>query len=153
MLRIKFKLDGEVVEVDAKHTDTLLKILKDKLGVGAVHFGCGEGTCGACMVLVNGKPRYSCLTLAGYVDGKEVTTVAGLTHDGELSEIQKAFLENDAAQCGYCTPGMILIAKALLDRNPSPSDEEIFDALAGNLCRCTGYVPIINAIKSLSKKR
>ncbi len=151
-MRIRFKLDGQDVEVDVKHTDTLLKVLKDKIGVGSVNFGCGEGSCGACMVLINGRLRYSCLTLAGYVDGKEVTTVAGLARDGELSEIQKAFLENDAAQCGYCTPGMILTAKVLLEKNPTPSDEELFDALAGNLCRCTGYIPIINAIKSVAKR-
>lgn len=152
-MRVRFKLDGEEVEVEVKHTDTLLKVLKDRLSVGSVHFGCGEGSCGACVVLVNGRLRYSCLTLAGYVDGKEVSTVASLARDGELSDIQKAFIEHNAAQCGYCTPGMILTAKTLLERNPSPPDEEIFDALAGNLCRCTGYHPIIKAIKSIAGRR
>ncbi|GBC70517.1 Nicotinate dehydrogenase small FeS subunit [Candidatus Calditenuaceae archaeon HR02] len=151
-MRIRFRLDGQSVEVDVKHTETLLRVLKDRLGVGSVHFGCGEGSCGACIVLIDGRPRYSCLTLAGYVDGKEVSTVAALARDGELTEIQKAFVENNAAQCGYCTPGMILIVRALLEKNPSPSDEELFDALAGNLCRCTGYVPIINAIRSVIKR-
>lgn len=123
------------------------------MGVSSVHFGCGEGSCGACMVLIDGKLRYSCLTLACYADGKEISTVASLSKDGELSEIQRAFVENNAAQCGYCTPGIILVAKTLLERNPSPSDEDIFDALAGNLCRCTGYIPIVNAIRSLTKGR
>jgi carbon-monoxide dehydrogenase small subunit len=149
VVKIRFKLDGAFVEVEAKPYQTLFNVLKDHLGTQSVHFGCGQGACGACMVLVNGKPRYSCLTLAGYVDGKEVVTLAGLAQDGELTPIQRAFIENNAAQCGYCMPGMILTAKALLDKSSKPSDEEIFDALSGNLCRCTGYVPIVRAIKSL----
>jgi carbon-monoxide dehydrogenase small subunit len=149
VVKIRFKLDGAFVEVEAKPYQTLFNVLKDHLGTQSVHFGCGQGSCGACMVLVNGKPRYSCLTLAGYVDGKEVVTLAGLAQDGELTPIQRAFIENNAAQCGYCMPGMILTAKALLDKSSKPSDEEIFDALSGNLCRCTGYVPIVRAIKTL----
>lgn len=151
-MRIRFVLDGYEVEADVKLTDTLFRVLKDRLGVRSVHFGCGEGSCGACIVLVDGKPRYSCLTLAASVDGKKVTTAAGLRVDGEIAEIQRAFVEHNAAQCGYCTPGMILVAKALLDQNQNPTDEEIYEALAGNLCRCTGYVPIIEAIKSLARR-
>jgi Aerobic-type carbon monoxide dehydrogenase, small subunit CoxS/CutS homologs len=151
-MRIRFVLDGYDVEADVKLTDTLFRVLKDRLGVRSVHFGCGEGSCGACIVLVDGKPRYSCLTLAASVDGKKVTTAAGLRVDGELAEIQRAFVEHNAAQCGYCTPGMILVAKALLDQNQNPTDEEIYEALAGNLCRCTGYVPIVEAIKSLARR-
>ena len=149
MVKVKFKLDGVFVEVEAMPYQTLFHLLKDSLGVQSVHFGCGQGACGSCTVLLNGKPRYSCLTLAGYVDGKEVVTLAGLAQNGELNPIQRAFIENNAAQCGYCTPGIILTAKALLDKSSRPSDEEIFDALAGNLCRCTGYVSIVRAIKSL----
>jgi carbon-monoxide dehydrogenase small subunit len=151
-MRIRFVLDGYEVEADVKLTDTLFRVLKDRLGVRSVHFGCGEGSCGACIVLVDGKPRYSCLTLAASVDGKKVTTAAGLRVDGEIAEIQRAFVEHNAAQCGYCTPGMILVAKALLDQNQNPTDEEIYEALAGNLCRCTGYVPIVEAIKSLARR-
>ncbi len=151
-MRIRFVLDGYEVETDVKHTDTLFRVLKDRLGVRSVHFGCGEGSCGACIVLVDGKPRYSCLTLAASVDGKKVTTAAGLRMDGELAEIQRIFVEHNAAQCGYCTPGMILVAKALLDQTQNPTDEQIYEALAGNLCRCTGYVPIVEAIKSLAKR-
>jgi carbon-monoxide dehydrogenase small subunit len=151
-MRIRFVLDGYEVEADVKPTDTLFRVLKDRLGVRSVHFGCGEGSCGACIVLVDGKPRYSCLTLAASVDGKKVTTAAGLRVDGEIAEIQRAFVEHNAAQCGYCTPGMILVAKALLDQNQNPTDEEIYEALAGNLCRCTGYVPIVEAIKSLARR-
>jgi carbon-monoxide dehydrogenase small subunit len=151
-MRIRFVLDGYEVEADVKLTDTLFRVLKDRLGVRSVHFGCGEGSCGACIVLVDGKPRYSCLTLAASVDGKKVTTAAGLRVDGEIAEIQRAFVEHNAAQCGYCTPGMILVAKALLDQNQNPTDEEIYEALAGNLCRCTGYVLIVEAIKSLARR-
>jgi carbon-monoxide dehydrogenase small subunit len=151
-MRIRFVLDGYEVEADVKLTDTLFRVLKDRLGVRSVHFGCGEGSCGACIVLVERKPRYSCLTLAASVDGKKVTTAAGLRVDGEIAEIQRAFVEHNAAQCGYCTPGMILVAKALLDQNQNPTDEEIYEALAGNLCRCTGYVPIVEAIKSLARR-
>jgi carbon-monoxide dehydrogenase small subunit len=151
-MRIRFVLDGYEVEADVKLTDTLFRVLKDRLGVRSVHFGCGEGSCGACIVLVDGKPRYSCLTLAASVDGKKVTTAAGLRVDGEIAEIQRAFVEHNAAQCGYCTPGMILVAKALLDQNQNPTDEEIYETLAGNLCRCTGYVPIVEAIKSLARR-
>jgi len=153
LMLVRFVLDGQYVEVQAKHTDTLLKILLDKLGVSSVHFGCGEGSCGSCIVLVNGRPRYSCLTLACSVDGKNVTTLSGLSQKGELTEIQKSFVEYNAAQCGYCTTGMILVAKSLLDKKPSFTDEELFDALAGNLCRCTGYTPIIKAIKAVRKQR
>jgi carbon-monoxide dehydrogenase small subunit len=152
-MRIKFMLDGSEVEADVKHTDTLFRVLKDRLGVRSVHFGCGEGSCGACIVLVDGGPRYSCLTLAASVDGKRVTTVSGLREDGELTGIQRAFIEHNAAQCGYCTPAMIIVAKALLDQNKSPTEEEIYEALAGNLCRCTGYIPIVEAIKSVAARR
>lgn len=151
-MMIRFYLDGQLVEVDVKPTDTLLKVLVDKLGITSVHYGCGEGSCGACMVMVDGKLRYSCLTFAASVNDKKITTVAGLLSDHELSPLQKKFVENNAAQCGYCTPGMVLVAKALLDKKPLPSDEEIFDALAGNLCRCTGYVPIVKAVKSAARR-
>lgn len=150
---MRFVLDGREVAVDAKPTDTLLTILTTNLGVSSVHFGCGEGTCGSCIVLIDGRPRYACLTLAVSVAGKHVTTAAGISEDETLSDIQQAFIENNAAQCGYCTTGFILIAKAFLESRPNFTDEELYDALAGNLCRCTGYYPIIKAIKAAALKR
>lgn len=110
-------------------------------------YGCGEGECGACTVLLNGKAVNSCLVLAVEADGCEVLTIEGLSKDGKLHPIQQAFIDEGAAQCGFCTPGMILAAKALLDENPNPSDEEIKQGLAGNFCRCTGYVSIFRAVK------
>jgi len=152
LLHVKFKLNGKEVEVEVPPNMTLLDMLRRKLGVTSVKKGCEVGECGACTVLLNGKPVNSCLVLAPKVNGKEVITVEGLLEDGKLSPIQEAFIEEMAIQCGYCTPGFILVTKALLDENKNPSIDEIKEALSGNLCRCTGYVHIIRAVRKAAEK-
>ena len=124
----------------------LLDVLRDKLGLTATKSGCNQGTCGACTVLVDGEPRLSCLTLAQRVEGASVETLEGLSPAGELHPLQRAFAQGFAAQCGFCTAGMIVAGKWLLDRNPAPSRDDVVDAISGNICRCTGYEPIITAI-------
>jgi len=146
-VRIRFRLNGEPVEVDVEPNELLINVLRDKLGVTSVRYGCGIGECGACTVLVDGEPVLSCLVLAADVDGRDVVTVEGLARDGELDPLQRVFLEEGAVQCGYCIPGFILTAKKLLEENPRPSVEDILDYLRGNLCRCTGYVNIVRAIR------
>ncbi len=146
-MRIRFRLNGEPVEVDVEPNELLINVLRDKLGVTSVRYGCGIGECGACTVLVDGEPVLSCLVLAADVDGRDVVTVEGLARDGELDPLQRVFLEEGAVQCGYCIPGFILTAKKLLEENPRPSVEDILDYLRGNLCRCTGYVNIVRAIR------
>ncbi|MCS7142621.1 MAG: (2Fe-2S)-binding protein [Aigarchaeota archaeon] len=150
---IRFVLNDEPVEVLVPPTEILLNTLRERVNVKSIRYGCGEGSCGACTVLVDGKPRLSCLTLTISVDGRDVTTVEGLSKDGELHPIQKAFIEHNAAQCGYCTPGFILLLKALLDRNPNPSRDEVIDSLSSNLCRCTGYKNILEAAMSVVRRR
>src|SRR3990172_8584793 len=125
--------------------ETLLDVLRDKLGLTGSKKGCDLGDCGACTVLGDGEPMTSCLLLASEMEGKAITTIEGVAHNGELTPIQKAFIHEGAVQCGYCTPGMILSATALLEKNPQPTVEEIKEGLAGNLCRCTGYTGIIRA--------
>lgn len=129
----------------------LIDVLRDKLGLTGTKYACGAGDCGACTVLIDGKPSFSCLTLAVTAIGKKVTTIEGLSDGASLHPIQQAFVDKGAIQCGFCTPGMILSAKALLDENPEPSRNEIKSALAGNLCRCTGYVKIIDAVEAAAK--
>jgi carbon-monoxide dehydrogenase small subunit len=138
------------VEVEA--TTSLLTALRDHLHITSPKAGCETGDCGACSVLVDSRLRRACLTNALSVQGAEVTTVEGLGAPGDLHPIQKQFYENFASQCGYCTPGMIMATKALLDRNPSPTDKEIKEALSGNLCRCTGYVNIIKAVRAAAQQ-
>ncbi len=148
---ISFILNGELTEVEIEPHLTLLQVLRDKLEMMGTKEGCGMGECGACTVLINGKAINSCILPAMEVDGKSVTTIEGLIDiHGNLHPIQKAFIEYGAIQCGFCTPGMVLSAKALLDEKPNPSEEEIRDSIAGNLCRCTGYLQIIQAIKAAS---
>ncbi len=148
---ISFVLNGEEVKIEIEDHWSLLYLLREKLALTGTKEGCGSGECGACTVIVNGKAVNSCLYLAVEVEGKEVTTIEGLSQkDGELHPLQKAFIEHGAIQCGFCTPGMILSAKALLDENPDPDQEEIETALAGNICRCTGYVQIFEAVKAAS---
>jgi carbon-monoxide dehydrogenase small subunit len=146
MMFVKFGLNGRIVEEQAAPNSTLLDFLRDRLEMTSVKKGCDEGKCGACTVLLNGKPVCSCLMLAVQVRDAEVTTVEGLSRPGELSVVQKAFLEKNGYQCGFCTPGMLLAAKALLDQNPDPSTQDIKEALEGNLCRCTGYEQIIESV-------
>ncbi len=150
---ISFILNGEAVEVEIEPHLTLLQVLRDKLEMTGTKEGCGMGECGACTVLMDGKAVNSCILPALEVEGKSVTTIEGLIDiQGNLHPLQKAFIEYGAIQCGFCTPGMVLSAKALLDENPKPTEEEIRNAIAGNLCRCTGYLQIIQAIKALSQK-
>jgi len=150
---ISFVLNGESTEVEIEPHLTLLQLLRDGLGLTGTKEGCGMGECGACTVLLDGKTVNSCIFPAMEVDGKSVTTIEGLTDaQGNLHPIQKAFIEYGAIQCGFCTPGMVLSAKALLDENPKPTEEEIRDGIAGNLCRCTGYLQIVQAIKAVSNQ-
>ena len=133
------------------HT-TLLDLIRDEVGLTGTKRGCDLGECGACTVLIDGKPYNSCLILAVDVQERAILTIEGLADDGKLHPIQKAFIEHGAIQCGFCTPGMLLVAKALLDEDPCPSEEKIKEALSGNLCRCTGYTSISRAIQALSRK-
>jgi carbon-monoxide dehydrogenase small subunit len=144
---LRFTLNHAPVEVDARGSRRLLDVLREDLGLTGTKEGCGEGECGACSVLIDGQVVNSCLVAAGQVDGCSVVTVEGLASpDGKLSSLQRAFVERGAAQCGICTPGMLLAAHALLRDNPSPSADDVRVALAGNLCRCTGYTKIIDAV-------
>lgn len=153
MKEITVTVNGEKHTVSVKENKTLLQFLREDLALTGTKEGCGAGECGACTVIMNGKPVNSCLVLAVEADGAEILTIEGVAKDGELSKIQKAFIKHQAFQCGFCTPGMIMSAKALLDRNPHPNEEEIKEAIAGNLCRCTGYFPIIDAIKDVAEGR
>ena len=145
---ISFILNGTSVVVTVNGYARLLDVIREQLGQTGTKEGCGEGECGACTVLVDGKPVNSCLYPVQEVEGKSVTTIEGLRSiDNKLSIIQQAFVEHGGIQCGFCTPGMIMSTKALLDSNPNPTEEEIRDALLGNLCRCTGYVQIIESVK------
>lgn len=148
---IQFKVNDDSVSLEVEPHWTLLRLIRNELGLIGTKEGCGEGDCGACTVIVNGKAVNSCLMLAVDMDGKTITTIEGLARGGELHPLQKAFIEKEAVQCGFCTPGIILVAKALLDQNPNPSEEEIRFAIAGNLCRCTGYAKIVNAIQAVAE--
>ncbi len=143
---VQFTLNGSPTAVFADAGANLLTVLREGIGDTTPKFGCGQGTCGACTVLVEGAPQLACLTLAETVIGRRVATLAGLQDGPTLHPLQTAFMEHFAAQCGFCTAGMLMAAKALLDRNTSPSREEVVEAIGGNICRCTGYEPIIVAI-------
>jgi carbon-monoxide dehydrogenase small subunit len=149
---LSFTLNGRPTEVIVKPLTTLQKLLREQLGLTAAKTGCKQGGCGSCTVLVNGEPMLSCLLPAEDVEGQEVTTLEGLAHDGQLHPLQEAFFEKFAIQCGYCTPGMLMVSKALLDRNPQPSRAEIVQALIGNYCRCTGYEPIVQAVAEAARR-
>ena len=148
---IKLNVNGEIREVVVQPNTTLLHVLREDLGLTGTKQGCDAGDCGACTVLLDGQPTASCLTLAIEVQGVEITTIEGLSRDGQLHPLQQAFIDYFAVQCGYCTPGMILSAKALLDRNPHPTEAEVREAISGNLCRCTGYVKIVEAIMAVAE--
>ena len=152
MAEITFALNGEPATIDVHPGDLLADVLRDRLGLIGVKVGCGEGECGACTVLVDGQAILSCLYPALKVAGRRVTTIEGLGHSRQLHVIQQAFVESFATQCGYCTPGMIMAAKALLDENPDPSREEIVGGISGNICRCTGYYQIVDAIQLAAKR-
>ncbi len=143
---VTFTVNGEPHEVIIESQMTLLEVLRDKLGLTGVKYGCGTGDCGVCTVLVDDKAVFSCLTLAITAKGKSILTIEGLAEGNVLHPIQKAFLESGALQCVYCTPGMVVTTKALLGENPNPTREEVKAYLAGNLCRCTGYTKIVDAV-------
>ena len=149
---IVFTLNGHEVSAEVESHKMLLQVLRDTFQLTGTKDGCGQGECGACTVLVDDKSINSCLYPAFEVDGKSVTTIEGLVGEGnKLHPIQEAFVENGGIQCGFCTPGMIMSAKALLDENPNPTDEEIKKGISGNLCRCTGYVQIVDSIRKAAK--
>lgn len=151
--QITLIVNGVKRELLVNPQDLLLNVLREQLGLTGAKYGCGIGECGSCTVLLDGEPILSCLTLAVAVDGSEILTIEGLSgSDGSLHPVQESFLEHGAVQCGFCTPGMILMAKNLLDKNPHPSEEEIREHIRGNLCRCTGYTQIVRAIKEVSLK-
>jgi len=145
--KIRLKVNGRDVDVTSEADRSLLEVLREDLLMTGTKYGCGEGACGACSVLVDGKKTFSCSTPVSQVAGKSITTIEGLAKGDELHPVQAAFIEASAFQCGYCTPGMIMATIALLDANPKPSDEQICDGMNGNLCRCCGYANIKDAVK------
>ncbi len=149
---LSMSVNNETIEVAVEASASLLEVLRNELGYAGVKEGCSEGACGACTVLMDGQPVRSCLTLALEADGTSITTIEGLASGGQLHPMQQAFVDRGAVQCGFCTPGMILSAQALLDHNPNPTDDEIKNALAGNFCRCTGYTKILDAVRSLREE-
>jgi len=149
--KITLTINSKVYEIRVESNQTLSEVLRDQLRLTGTKVGCNMGDCGACAVIMDGKPVNACLVLAVQANGREILTVEGLADERDLHPLQRAFLEKGAVQCGFCTPGMLLSAKGLLDQNPTPSEEEIKMAISGNLCRCTGYVKIIEAIKSASE--
>lgn len=149
---IEFTINGERRKLAVKPNELLLNVIRGDLGLVGTKHGCGSGECGACTVLIEGEPALSCLTLAVTADKKKITTIEGIGTGESPHPLQQAFVESSAVQCGFCTPGMILSAKALLDKNPNPTEDEIKRAISGNLCRCTGYVKIIGAIKLAAKR-
>ena len=149
---IEFRHNGRDQAIFVEDGANLLDVLRRGIGDFSPKYGCGQGTCGCCTVLVDGEPQLSCLTLAETVAGRSIETTSGLGKGVELHPLQQAFMDNFAAQCGYCTPGMLMAAKSLLDRNPSPSRQEVVEAIAGNICRCTGYEPIIAAVLDASSR-
>ena len=150
---VKFRVNGETVSVDVEPTKTLLDVLREDLFLTGTKRGCDSGECGACTVLLSGQAVNSCLVLASELDGQDVLTIEGLSKDPrELHPLQKAFIEEGAVQCGFCSTGMIMTAKAILDMNPDPTEDEVKHAIAGNLCRCTGYSKILRAILSAGEE-
>jgi carbon-monoxide dehydrogenase small subunit len=149
--RIQLTVNDELEQVDVPSNMTLLAMLREKLTLTGTKNGCSTGECGACTVLINGEPVNSCMILAVECNGAQITTVEGLPQDGKLDPIQDALIEAGGVQCGFCIPGVLISSRALLDRNPNPTEEEIRLALVGNLCRCTGYVRIIEAVKQAAR--
>jgi aerobic-type carbon monoxide dehydrogenase small subunit (CoxS/CutS family) len=143
---ISLEVNGEQVELEVPARRLLVHLIRDDLGLTGTHVGCDTGNCGACTVHLGGEPVKSCMLLAVQADGARITTIEGLAPDGELTALQRAFNEHHALQCGYCTPGMLMSATALLEENPHPTEEEVRYALQGNICRCTGYVNIVEAV-------
>ena len=150
-MRIEFVVNGKTERLDVPGGKRLLDVLREDLHLTGAKEGCGEGECGACTVLMDGEAVHSCMVLAGQLTGHTVTTIEGLEEDGRLGVLQNAFVEQGAVQCGYCTPGMIMSAAGLLNRTPDPTEEEIRVALSGNICRCSGYVQIVAAVKAAAE--
>ena len=148
--KVNFQVNGESVELDIRPSETLLETLRDRLELTGAKEGCGLGACGTCTVLLNGLPTRSCIVLTAQVDGSEVTTIEGLADGTKLDPVQESFMEKGAVQCGFCTSGMVLTAKGLLDRSSRPAREEIIRSISSNLCRCTGYKKIVEAVEAVS---
>jgi carbon-monoxide dehydrogenase small subunit len=146
LTRIKLRLNGVVHEVEVEPRCTLVNVIRDKLGLTGTKQGCNGGVCGACTVIMDGRAVLSCLMFAVQADGKDITTIEGLEQDGELHPLQKSFIDHFGFECGFCTSGMIMTAKELLDRNPHPSKEDVKEQMAGNICRCGAYVEIIESV-------
>lgn len=149
--QIKLRVNNREYELEVAPYMTLAECLREKIGLIGVRVSCNQGDCGACTVLIDGEPVFSCMILAVEAEGKDITTIEGLSTDGELHPIQQAFIDNHGMQCGFCTPGMILSAKALLDTNLNPTEQEVKEAIAGNLCRCGGYPKIVKSILAAAK--
>lgn len=147
---VQLTVNDEPREIAVEPWWTLLEVLRDQLELTGAKKGCDRGDCGACTVLLDGRPIVSCTTLAVQAHGRRVTTIEGLMRDGQPHPLQQAFVDAGAVQCGFCTPGMVLAAKALLDENPSPTEDDVREAIAGNLCRCTGYAKIVDAVLSVA---
>lgn len=149
---VQFNLNGTHKAIFVNGGETLLTALRHGVGDTSAKYGCGQGTCGTCTVLIDGEPHLSCLTLAETIEGRTISTTSGLAKGPELHPLQNAFMEGFAAQCGYCTGGMLMSAKALLDQNPNPTRQDVIEAISGNICRCTGYEPIVDAILDAAQK-
>lgn len=149
--KINVSVNGVMEEVVVPSNMTLMRMLRESLALTGTKNGCSAGECGACTVLINGEPVNSCMMLAVECDGAEITTVEGLAHDKQLDPLQEAMIQEGGVQCGFCTPGILISARALLDRNPDPSEDDIREALVGNLCRCTGYVRIVESVKAAAR--
>lgn len=148
---IEFKINGLKRRIEVEPNELLINMIREKLGLTGTKYGCGIGECGSCTVLIDGEPALSCLTLAIEVNGREIVTIEGIA-ENELNNIQEAFLDQAAVQCGFCTPGMIIMAKYLLKKKRNPTEKEIKEYIKGNLCRCTGYINIVKAIKRAAEK-
>jgi carbon-monoxide dehydrogenase small subunit len=150
--KISLTLNGKKTDIEVPSHRLLLDLLRDEIGLTGTKEGCGTGDCGACTVLLNGKPVNSCLIFSGELDGADVVTIEGLKIGPELHPVQRAFVQDGGVQCGYCTSGMLMMSKALLDENPDPSEEDIRFAISGNLCRCTGYAKIVKAVQDAARE-
>ncbi len=151
-MKISFRLNEKMIEIETAPDRRVIDLLREDLGITGTKEGCGSGECGACTVLIDGVSKLSCLMLAAQLEGRSITTIEGLVQDGKLHPVQKAFVSHGAVQCGFCSPGMVMSAVDLLQRNPLPGRQEIRRAVSGNLCRCTGYQKIIDAIQSAAKE-
>ena len=151
-MKIRLEVNGQAHELNVPSHHSLLDVLREELDLTGSKRGCDRGECGSCTVLLDGKPVYSCITLAAQVRGRSVVTVEGLANDGRLDPVQQAFLDEDGGQCGYCTPGFLMSARALLDANPRPTDAEIREALSGNLCRCNAYGRILQSVRTAAER-